>query len=332
MQRYKMSAMQAALDGLDDATFNLIMEMQLEDVISIKRQDVNGGLASPRNPKVIQMFAEELLQYQDDPRPHVNPPSPTKNGAKNANVKQKKFECSACGDNVLAGAAWTAPCNHHYCVECLENLHRLSLTDETLYPPKCCRLEMPWNDVRPRINPQLARSFEGKKEELDTDAGRRTYCSSAASARFIGPSNIKGDRATCPQCSRVTCTMCKAAYHGGDCPADESLRQTLQLAANQGWKRCTRCRTVVELTHGCNHITYVFFSLPQNSTAADPPTDVGARAAMSFAIHVSLPGGHAAAICGLSNGFWLVMAIIIELLLWNKGPAGRDTRSRSRSR
>lgn len=259
MHRYKMSATQAALDGLDDATFNLIMALQLEDVITIKRQDTTSELAPPKSPKAIQMFAEELFQHQGIPHSQRKTPAPTKKGAKQTSGKQEKLECLACGDGVLADEAYLAPCSHHYCVECLGDLHRVSVTDETLYPPSCCHLAMPWNAVKPRIDRQLAVLFEGKREELNTDAGRRTYCSSAACARFIGPPNIKGDLATCPTCRRVTCTMCKAANHGGDCPADESLRQTLQLASEQGWKRCTRCRSMVELTHGCNHITYVSF-------------------------------------------------------------------------
>jgi hypothetical protein len=257
-----MSAMQAALDELDNATFNLIMDLQLEDVIAIKRPDTNRELASPKIPTVIRMFAEELVQWQEDRRSTGKESSPTKQGAKITSVQQEEFECLVCGDPVLAEEAWTAPCSHHYCIACLENFHRASLADQTLYPPKCCHLEMPWNDVKPRIDRQLARTFEGKREELNTDAGRRTYCSNAACARFIGPSNIKGDLATCPTCSKVTCTMCKAASHEGDCPADETLRQTLQLAAEQGWKRCTKCRSIVELTQGCNHITYVSFPFP----------------------------------------------------------------------
>ena len=323
-----MSAMQVALDELDNTTFNLIMELQLEDVIAIKRQDTNSELASPRNPMVIQMFAEELVQFPEDRRSPGQKSSPTKQGAKNTSVKQEEFECLVCGDHVLAGEAWTAPCNHHYCISCLEDFHRASLADQTLYPPKCCHLEMPWNDVKPRIDHQLEKTFEGKTEELNTDAGRRTYCSNVACARFIAPSNIQGDLATCSACSKVTCTMCKAASHEGDCPADETLRQALQLASKQGWKRCTKCRSIVELTQGCNHITYVSF--PLCYTAADSLTDVGVRAATSFATHVSRSGRRAGASCGMSDGFGPTMAIIIELLSRDKGQWSRDMRSWAR--
>jgi hypothetical protein len=141
MHRYKMSAMQAALDELDNATFNLIMDLQLEDVIAIKRPDTNRELASPKIPTVIRMFAEELVQWQEDRRSTGKESSPTKQDAKITSVQQEEFECLVCGDPVLAEEAWTAPCSHHYCIACLENFHRASLADQTLYPPKCCHLD-----------------------------------------------------------------------------------------------------------------------------------------------------------------------------------------------
>jgi hypothetical protein len=133
------------------------------------------------------------------------------------------------------------------------------LTDQTLYPPQCCCLEMPWDDVKPRLNDDLAARFEGKREELNTEVGHRTYCSDATCAQSIGAFNTQSDFATCPKCSTVTCTMCKTVRHDGDCPADGALQQTLQLAEQHGWRRCAHCRSIVDLAQGCNHITYVSF-------------------------------------------------------------------------
>jgi len=65
------------------------------------------------------------------------------------------------------------------------------------------------------------------------------------------------EQATCPDCSTVTCTLCKAASHRGDCPADTVLQQVLQTADENRWQRCYSCRRLVELDIGCNHITFV---------------------------------------------------------------------------
>ena len=125
--------------------------------------------------------------------------------------------------------------------------------DETLYPPRCCRLEMPWDSVRFVIQAELAAGFEAKREELGTR--NRVYCYDPACASFIGRARIVSDVATCPTCQKETCVNCKSATHAGDRAADTGLQMTLALARQQGWKRCSECRAVVELNTGCNHIT-----------------------------------------------------------------------------
>lgn len=49
--------------------------------------------------------------------------------------------------------------------------------------------------------------------------------------------------------------MCKGAAHQGDCPEDEASNQLLALAEQEGWKRCPGCHRMVELTHGCYHMS-----------------------------------------------------------------------------
>jgi hypothetical protein len=51
--------------------------------------------------------------------------------------------------------------------------------------------------------------------------------------------------------------MCKRAAHriGQDCPADKDLEVVLEMGEKNGWRRCYNCRTLIELTQGCSHIT-----------------------------------------------------------------------------
>jgi len=53
------------------------------------------------------------------------------------------------------------------------------------------------------------------------------------------------------------CRICRAAAHDDDedCPQDFGLDATLEAAEREGWRRCYRCRAMVELTVGCRHIT-----------------------------------------------------------------------------
>jgi hypothetical protein len=129
------------------------------------------------------------------------------------------------------------------------------MTDDSLFPPKCCRQPITAGAMRIHLTGDLVRQYEAKKVEYETPD--RTYCSNAFCSAFIRAENIADEKATCPVCAEDTCTMCKAEAHTGDCPADTALQLVLDTANENGWQRCYGCRRLVELDIGCNHITYV---------------------------------------------------------------------------
>jgi hypothetical protein len=57
-------------------------------------------------------------------------------------------------------------------------------------------------------------------------------------------------------CTTTTCAACKSASHAPlACIQDANTHALLETARAAGWARCYRCRTLVELTHGCYHMT-----------------------------------------------------------------------------
>lgn len=98
-----------------------------------------------------------------------------------------------------------------------------------------------------------------RQRQLEMDTPNRTYCSNKPCSIFIRPSNMDGDKATCPECDTRTCTICKGGAHEGDCPQDSAVVALMAAAAREGFKQCPSCRVMVELTFGCNHMTYAFF-------------------------------------------------------------------------
>lgn len=95
-------------------------------------------------------------------------------------------------------------------------------------------------------------STELKAIEIGTT--NRVYCSSQECAMFIPPYLIVGPIVACPKCSQRTGAECKCSAHDGACDAALEL-QVLGVAEAEGWRRCYQCRSMVELTTGCNHIT-----------------------------------------------------------------------------
>lgn len=247
--------MQAVLDELDNETLHLIIALQLEDAASIELQNNDGDLEPSDNTTACRLFADELRQFEEVRRCEAEETNLAETLAAAAFAKPPDVECVSCSARFSSDETFHAPCSHHYCVGCVEQLHRLAMTDESLFPPRCCRREMPWEAVSTKINTELATEYAKKKEELDTLADQRIYCSDTTCAKFIRPALVANDVATCPTCRKGTCTKCKTARHGGDCPKDEAMQQTLQLATEEGWRRCNKCGRMIDLSFGCYHIT-----------------------------------------------------------------------------
>ncbi|KAF2134354.1 ariadne RING finger [Dothidotthia symphoricarpi CBS 119687] len=166
-----------------------------------------------------------------------------------------EFQCSACTDRFPRAHMITAKCSHRYCTACIKHLFMRSTNDESLYPPRCCKQEIPLALVSKHMNPEELATFQLARVEHATV--NKTYCSDHACGEFIIPDNIEPGthRATCTKCGTTTCSICKNGVHAGDCPDDESLRQTREMARVLGWQACYSCNRVVQLRSGCNHIT-----------------------------------------------------------------------------
>ncbi|KAE8149931.1 hypothetical protein BDV25DRAFT_140314 [Aspergillus avenaceus] len=168
--------------------------------------------------------------------------------------------CVACDDCMKPDNTLHAPCGHEYCRSCIEGLYNASLTDETLFPPRCCGQHIDIRIARTFLKSDLLERYEKKRIELETP--NKTYCHFLKCSAFINTSCLKGQVATCPECNRKTCTSCKSQAHTGDCLDDPATQQLFATAKVNGWQRCYSCQRLVELDHGCNHMVLVRLICP----------------------------------------------------------------------
>lgn len=210
--------------------------------------------------------------------------------------------CVACGDDKDFFDVARVPCKnrHEYCKDCLAELFRLSMTDETLFPPRCCTEAIPLQHVRFFLPSDLAKNFEAQYAELSTK--NRTYCHQRECSAFVPADAIVGEVATCPKCLSTTCTMCKDPSHTGDCPEDTALQQLVGTANAEQWQRCYQCNRFVELETGCNHMTCVPLSVSEVDEIADE-TVTGARVVRTFARSAPRNGVPVLARCGRRGGW-----------------------------
>ncbi|KAL3454437.1 hypothetical protein BJX65DRAFT_301077 [Aspergillus insuetus] len=259
--------MSSSPDGsIDQGTADLILKLQLEDA-GVYLESCIGKSKDPTDAQVAFELQREDLQATrsgttapldnttfakpDYPEPDEPESSAWAAGRKPEPVRLSR--CVACQDEVNVFDIATLPCGHEYCRSCVTELFELSLTNESLFPPRCCRATIDLDLARIFLTDELVQGYEKKKIEFETPD--RTYCHSKTCSAFIPPAFIKRNVATCPQCRFTTCKSCKARAHTGDCPTDTELKSLLDIAKRQGWQRCFSCWRIVELLHGCNHIT-----------------------------------------------------------------------------
>lgn len=168
---------------------------------------------------------------------------------------QELGQCTACEEARASELLITTPCGDSYCARCVRELFDLAMNDESLFPPRCCRQPITLSLVKEFLDEDQIQLFEDKTIEYATTG--RTYCHDTCCGKFIPPSNIDGEKATCKRCGLQTCAGCKSAAHEGDCPYDANYALLMETAEAAGYRVCYQCKRLVELNFGCNHITYV---------------------------------------------------------------------------
>ena len=166
-------------------------------------------------------------------------------------MDKKGAECNCCTESYPDGDVFHAQCGHNFCLECVRTLFRVSFSDETLFPPRCCDQTFPEQPVDKFLTPELIHQHAEKKIEFNTT--HRAYCCSCA--RFIRPDLIANGIATCGACNARTCIQCVYRAHEGECTEESDKQKVLTLAQQRGWKQCPHCEEMIELSVGCNHMT-----------------------------------------------------------------------------
>src|ERR1700753_2667308 len=113
-----------------------------------------------------------------------------------------EVECSVCNDKFQAYEITCAPCGHNYCNGCMRAFILRGCRDEGLFPPRCCRQEIPLKSVANLLSADDMDTFRSAQTEFSTQD--RTYCSTLDCGVFIPPTRIEADRACCGKCGGIT--------------------------------------------------------------------------------------------------------------------------------
>ncbi|KAF9259012.1 hypothetical protein L218DRAFT_875761 [Marasmius fiardii PR-910] len=176
--------------------------------------------------------------------------------ASRATTSHSNISCTICTDYFNPRRVFHAQaCGHYYCRECLLNLVRACIGDESLYPLRCCKQNLSLPNLLPWLDQTVRKNFEIKAAEYDIEPNNRLYCANPVCSAFLGSTAGVKRTVLCASCLTRNCTGCKKREHVGNCTDNEGTLQVQALAREQGWSTCPGCDTIIELHHGCYHMT-----------------------------------------------------------------------------
>lgn len=172
-------------------------------------------------------------------------------------VQTPRYECAVCSEEVRDGRIVRGTCGHDYCPDCISNLVETCIRDESLYPPRCCKQPLAYSTFVSYLSLSVRKSFELKQVELDVPATSRIYCPRPTCSAFVGSSQtIFSSYVACGKCATYICTRCRQPAHPGTlCSENSAIKAVRELARVNQWQTCPGCKTIVELSTGCYHIT-----------------------------------------------------------------------------
>lgn len=129
-----------------------------------------------------------------------------------------------------------------------------------------CPGQIHFEQLQNRLSPEDLDKLYGRALERELiDSGEAFYCSNSRCAELLQVADTQDLHVECPSCATRMCSSCKVPWHGNfTCEAYQNLPEAergeadlvlLNLARKEAWKRCPKCKTMISLTTGCNHMT-----------------------------------------------------------------------------
>ncbi|KAK3299623.1 uncharacterized protein B0H64DRAFT_337702 [Chaetomium fimeti] len=180
--------------------------------------------------------------------------------------------CSVCWNE--ADEPVRTSCNHVYCADCFLNLCQAPSSGTTAFRISCfgdlgrCEKTLPLAELQDLLS---SATFEAVLEASFASHVRRhpanfRYCPTPDCDQVYRASTPSGASAaaaatfTCTKCLAATCTACHSAHPGISCAEHKDIvsggyEALERIKKELGVKDCPGCKTAIEKTYGCNHMT-----------------------------------------------------------------------------
>ncbi|KAL8158520.1 hypothetical protein V2J09_000057 [Rumex salicifolius] len=247
----------------------------------------------PNTAKAVELVNRAILLKERFHRCRVSPS--TKNAqivlqlARSAIQKQPNNETDPVTNNCCICLEDVNPtemlkfegCQHRFCSSCVKAHVQFKVHGGNL--PKCpqpkCGFPLSYGFCKPLLDRKTRDKMEQLVKENSIPAIEKVYCPSprcsylmsksealATQSGFASTSKLEVTACRCMKCHSVFCIRCKVTWHSNMSCEAFNIRDSIwnsrsddarlkSLARDKKWRICPRCSHLIELAHGCNHIS-----------------------------------------------------------------------------
>lgn len=196
--------------------------------------------------------------------------------------RSKQENCSICLEDInVSQMHEILTCRHRFCFPCMSQHVEVKLTHGCV--PSCphegCNIKLTVDGCKQFLSSKWVEVWTKRLEEAAIPESDKVYCPYPNCSALMTLSGIDRSRQACSsshpfptaigcteckQCHKLFCIECRVPWHIG-MSCQEYQRRAPQLhsvdakfhllAKNSRWKRCTKCKHMIELAEGCNHMT-----------------------------------------------------------------------------
>uniref|UniRef100_A0A5B7BLC9 RBR-type E3 ubiquitin transferase n=1 Tax=Davidia involucrata TaxID=16924 RepID=A0A5B7BLC9_DAVIN len=187
--------------------------------------------------------------------------------------------CSICCEEKPMPMMITLKCSHEFCSHCMKT-YVDGKVQSSQVPIRCpqlrCKYCIATTECRSFLPVNSYESLERALAEANVLNSDKIYCPFPNCSVLLDPHECLSTRVSsssqsdnscveCPVCQRFICVECGVPWHTSmsceeyqNLPLEERDAGDItlhRLAQNNRWRRCQQCRRMIELTHGCYHMT-----------------------------------------------------------------------------
>jgi hypothetical protein len=178
---------------------------------------------------------------------------------------------SGTADSNVCSVCWCPPddavktnCGHVYCRECFENLCRSGASSQSLIECKgdadTCKKLVALAELQEKLDTATSEAVleQSAMSHIKRYPDDFRPCPTPGCERFyrVGTAVM----VVCPDCHVATCSTCHEQHSGMSCGdykdrTSGAFEASQKVMAELGIKDCPKCKTAIEKTEGCNHMT-----------------------------------------------------------------------------